>query len=259
MLFSICFFFNMPISTFTPSAFVELPAAPLTTSKVPHLTSIHSTRRRGPWGDARYPGNCSGYLIKDLLMFFEPRTVFDPMTGSGTCADVCGDLGIECKSLDVKSGFDAADPACYQQLPRFDFVWLHPPYWRMKKYSDDPRCLSNCKDIADFSAKLQAVIENCANVLSDRGRIAILMGDYFDPIERRIIPCTHLTKAICLRTGLWPACTDIVRFQHGNSSSRKSYNSAFIPGLHDVCVVMQRQQSPHGKCPDAEKPSIISD
>lgn len=45
---------------------VQLPAAPITASPVPHLTSIHSSPVRGPYGDARYPGNCSGALIKDL-------------------------------------------------------------------------------------------------------------------------------------------------------------------------------------------------
>jgi hypothetical protein len=44
-----------------------------------------------------------------------------------------------------------------------------------------------------------------------------------------------------LQLDLWPACTDIVRFQHGNTSSQKAYNSAFIPGLHDVCLVMERR------------------
>src|SRR5690349_18200654 len=112
----------MTTQSATASFFVELPMAPLNASPVPHLTSIHSARHRGPWGDASYPGNCSGYLIKDLLMFFQPRTVLDPMAGSGTCADVCHDLAIACTSFDVMSGFDAADPACYQQLPHFDFI-----------------------------------------------------------------------------------------------------------------------------------------
>jgi hypothetical protein len=141
----------------------------------------------------------------------------------------------------VKSGFDAADAKCFEQLPEFNFIWLHPPYWRMKKYSDDPRCLSNCHDLSAFTTKLEAVIRNCVGRLSEHGQIAILMGDYFDRIERRMIPCTHVTKEICMQLDLWPTCTDIVRLQHGNSSSWKSYNSAFIPGLHDICMVMRRR------------------
>ena len=46
---------------------VLLPAAPTNTSPVPHLTSIHSEPRRGPYGSSRYRGNCGGYLIRDLI------------------------------------------------------------------------------------------------------------------------------------------------------------------------------------------------
>jgi hypothetical protein len=31
--------------------------------------------------------------------------------------------------------------------------------------------------------------------------------------------------------------TDVIRFSHGASTSRKIYRSSFIPGLHDVCMV----------------------
>lgn len=73
--------------------------------------SIHSTVNRGPWGASSYRGNCDGYLIKDLLQFFGARKVLDPMTGSGTCRDVCQDLDIACTSFDLRAGMDAADPA----------------------------------------------------------------------------------------------------------------------------------------------------
>jgi hypothetical protein len=39
-----------------------------------------------------------------------------------------------------------------------------------------------------------------------------------------------------------PACTDIIRFQHNNSSSHKAYGIAFIPGLHDVCMVFSKAE-----------------
>lgn len=216
---------------------VTLPNAPKTASPVPHLTSIHSTVKRGPYGDARYPGNCSGQIIKDLLQFFQPKSVFDPMSGSGTCNHVCRELKIPCLSGDIRTGFDAADLKTYPQR-RFDFIWLHPPYWRMKKYGTDPRCLSNAPDMREFYLRLKRVIANCQSVLAERGKIAILMGDYFDPRERRMVPCTHMTRQVCLDLGLWPACTDIIRFQHNNSSSKKEYPSSFIPGLHDTCIVV---------------------
>lgn len=225
---------------YRPLVTVSLPLAPLTASPVPHLTSLCANVERGPYGRSSYPGNCSGNFIKDVLLYFRPQTLLDPMTGGGTCRDVCRALGIRSVSFDLKGGQDACDPESYRDLPRCDFVWLHPPYWRMIRYSDDPRCLSNVPTLGAFQERMRQLIANCLSVLTRNGKLAILMGDYFDRIERRPMPLTHFTKAICLELDLWPACTDIVRFQHGNTASAKSYRTSFIPGLHDTCLVMRR-------------------
>lgn len=219
---------------------VTLPAVPQTGSPVPWLTSIHSAINRGPWGDASYRGNCGGYLIKDLLQYFRPRRVLDPMTGSGTCRDVCRNLGIECISFDLKAGQDAGDPASFASIGAVDFVWLHPPYWRMVHYNDDPRCLSNAESLDVFLDRMATVLSNCRGVLSPGGHIAVLIGAYHDRHDGdRQIPLPALTTAQAIEEGLWPACTEIIRFQHGNTSSRRSYRSSFIPGVHDVCNVFR--------------------
>jgi len=219
---------------------VTLPDAPTTASPVPWLTSIHSTINRGPWGDASYRGNCGGYLIKDLLQFFGPRRVLDPMTGSGTCRDVCLELDIDCMSFDLAAGHDATDAASYSGIDQVDFVWLHPPYWRMVRYNDDPRCLSNAPSLEVFLDRMASVLRNCRRVLAPDGHIAVLIGGYHDRHSGdRQIPLPALITARAIEEGFWPACTDIVRFQHGNTSSRRSYRSSFIPGLHDVCIVLR--------------------
>ncbi len=218
------------------SRWMRLPKAPRTGGKMPWLTSIHAAQSRGPWGDASYPGNCGGYLIKDLLRFFGAKSVFDPMEGSGTCRDVCEELRIECVSMDLKSGFDACDLSSYPDR-EFDFVWAHPPYWRMKVYSNDPRDLSAAPTLEDFLAKYEQMIRNCASVLKPGGHFAILMGDYTDR-EYGFVPLVYHTKRLCFKAGLTQACTDIVRLSHGASSSRKSYTSKFIPGLHDIVTVV---------------------
>src|SRR5882724_7765072 len=69
--------------------YARLPRAPITGSPVPHLTSLYHFHRAGEYGDRKWPGNCGGNLIKDLLKYFQPVSlVFDPMTGSGTASDV---------------------------------------------------------------------------------------------------------------------------------------------------------------------------
>jgi hypothetical protein len=90
--------------------YARLPQAPITGSPVPHLTSLYHFDRAGEYGDRKYPGNCGGNLIKDLLTFFQASTVYDPLTGSGTCRDVCKELGIYCRSSDLHQGVDACGP-----------------------------------------------------------------------------------------------------------------------------------------------------
>jgi hypothetical protein len=186
-------------------------------------------------------------LIKDLLRYFRPRNVLDPMTGSGTCGHVCRELGIECRSTDlfgtIFDGADASDPASFEDLGRFDLVWLHPPYWRQKVYSTDPRDLSAAPTLKDFLGRYRRVIHNCAGVLEPQGKLAILMGDYSDRAAR-FVPLTYHTKRLCFDAGLRQHCTDIIRFSHGASSANKVYRSSFIPGLHDVCMIFENGKQP---------------
>ena len=227
-----------PVANATP-VYVKLPQAPVTTSPVPHLTSLYHFSRAGEYGDRNYPGNCGGRLIKDLLKYFQPQSVFDPMTGSGTCRDVCKELSIYCWSSDLHEDYDACDAT---RFPRgcFEFAWIHPPYWRQKLYTSDPRDLSRTPTLEAFLERYKLLIANCAGALVEGGKLAILMGDYTDR-EAGFVPLTYYTKQLAFELGLRQCCTDIIRFSHGASSGKKVYRTSFIPGLHDVCMIFERQ------------------
>ena len=220
------------------NTYARLPRAPRNASPVPGLTSLYHFDDPGTYGDRGYPGNCSGNLIKDLLMYFRPASVADPLTGSGTCRDVCSELSIACWSTDLHSGFDATDATQFAGCGPFDFIWLHPPYWRQKRYSDHPADLSTTPTLADFLAGYARLLANCANLLTPGGKLAVLMGDYCDRKEG-FVPLVYHTKRLAFNLGLRQHCTDIVRFSYGASSSRKTYRSVFIPGLHDICVIFE--------------------
>lgn len=223
--------------------YARLPKAPRNASPVPHLTSLYHSSQAGNYGDRRYPGNCGGNIIRDLLRYFQPAAVLDPMTGSGTCADVCRELDIPCQSYDIRQGFDATDPASLQRLPgnlRFDFIWAHPPYWRQKLYTSCAGDLSRAPTLDAFLENYAQFIENCARILPPGGKLAILMGDYWDRKAGYVSLCYH-TKRLALAAGLHQHCTDIIRFSHGASSSHKTYRSSFIPGLHDTCMIFERR------------------
>ncbi len=221
--------------------FARLPQAPQTASPVPHLTSLYHNHRAGEYGDRKYPGNCGGNLIKDLLLYFRPGLVYDPMSGSGTCADVCRELAIPCLSFDIHQGFDACDPQGFGPDATFQFIWAHPAYWRMKLYADDPRDLSRAPTLDAFLQRYGQFIRNCAKALTSGGKLAILMGDYSDR-EAGFVPLTFHTKRLAFACGLRQCGTDIIRFSHGASSSRKVYRSSFIPGLHDVCMIFEKPE-----------------
>jgi hypothetical protein len=226
----------------TPSASsrdsVPLPEAPVTASPVPWLTSIHATPGRGPYGDAGYRGNCSGLLIRDLLRFYRARRVLDPMEGGGTCRDVCQQLGIDYEGRDLRRGFDATDAAAFAGLGTFDFIWLHPPYWQMVRYNaGEPRCLSNAPSLVCFFEQLKSVLMNCRGVLRPGGKLAVLIGDCRQQGRYLGLPFRVMNAAASV--GFWLAAPEIIRFSHGTTSSRQRYTTAFIPRLHDVCLVLE--------------------
>lgn len=219
--------------------YAKLPRAPKNGSPVPGLTSLYHSSRAGEYGDRGYPGNCGGNLIRDLLVFFKPKFLLDPMSGSGTCSDVCDELKIPCMAWDIHRGIDACDPQGFSDAEAFDFIWAHPPYWRQKLYAADARDLSRAPTLDDFLRRYRQFVRNCAGVLKPHGKLAILMGDYQDR-EAGFVPLCYHTKRIAFECGLKQSCTDIVRFSHGASSSRKVYRSSFIPGLHDLCMIFER-------------------
>jgi hypothetical protein len=221
--------------------YARLPRAPITGSPVPHLTSLYHFHRAGEYGDRKWPGNCGGNLIKDLLTYFKPKgLVCDPMSGSGTCRDVCEELGIPCFAWDIHQNFDACDPNQFPAAESFEFIWAHPPYWRQKLYADDARDLSRSPNVDHFVRRYGQFITNCKNALIPGGKLCILMGDYNDR-EAGYVPLVYHTKRLAFAAGLTQHCTDIIRFSHGASSGKKVYRSSFIPGLHDVCMVFERR------------------
>jgi hypothetical protein len=223
------------------TVYAKLPIAPITDSPVPELTSLYHNSVAGEYGDRGYPGNCGGNLIRDLLRFFRPATVFDPCTGSGTCKDVCKELGIYCWSSDLHQGFDACAPSQFKDA--FAFCWLHPPYWRVKRYSDDPRDLSTAPTLQAFLERYQQLLASCSQAVMPGGKIAVLMGEPGKDRDEGYVPLVFYTKLLAFQVGLKQHCTDIVRFSHGASTGGKVYRSSFIPILHDVCMVFEKKPS----------------
>src|SRR4051812_22578048 len=99
--------------------------------------------------------------------------------------------------------------------------------------------MSTAPTFSYFLHRYEQLIGNCAKALAPGGKLAVLMGDYSDRGEG-FCPLVYHTQRLCFGIGLKQACTQIIRFSHGASSSKKVYTSSFIPGLHDICTIFEK-------------------
>jgi len=210
------------------------------------LCSVVSYPDRGPWGDASYRGNCSGYLAKDLILRFGCQSVFDPAEGSGTVRDVVAGIneflkkGIEYEGRDLRSGWDILDGA----LPdsQFDLVWYHPPYWDIVRYSDDPKDLSNCQSLEEFELKLNRSVERLFQALKPGGILAVLIGD-----KRKDGRYYPLFRSLLFNPSIGELKAIIIKVQHNCRSDAKGYpvkNPFLIPIKHEYCLVFRKPECP---------------
>ena len=192
------------------------------------MKSIVSYPHRGPWGDSRYRGNCSGWLLVDLLKHFQPKMVPDPTMGSGTTRDVCRELGIAGWFGDLKDGFNILrDP-----IPcGGDFGFMHPPYHDIIVYSGNvwgephPDDLSRCSSYEDFLAKLNQAQFALYDALRRGGHMAILIGDVrrngvLYPIQRDM---AWYGEPVAV----------VIKQQHNCWSDRRHYSGKFIALVHE--------------------------
>jgi hypothetical protein len=207
------------------------------------MTSVVSYPNRcSLWGNSSYRGNCDGRLIKDLILRYGARTVADPMEGSGTSRDVVEGLnrykhaGIRYWGGDLRRGFDLTR----QDLPgRFDFVWIHPPYWNIVQYRSGSGDLSNCESYERFRELLMVCLRRCYEALEMGGRLAVLIGDV-----RRAGRYTPIIKDV-LNFPYGQIRSVIIKIQHNCTSDRKSYGRMEdLPIRHEYCVVFKKSRAP---------------
>lgn len=206
------------------------------------LCSIVSYPDRGPWGDSQYQGNCSGHLVKDLILRFKCQSVFDPSEGSGTVRDVVAGINqylkqdIEYEGRDLGQGWNLMT----SPLPdrRYDMVWYHPPYWDMIRYSENPYDLSNARTIGEFEAMLNLCVEMLSQVVKRGGMMAVLIGD-----KRKSGQYYALFRTLLMNEKIGQLKAIIIKMQHNCRSDRLTYgqsNPYLIPIKHEYCLIFQK-------------------
>jgi len=211
------------------------------------MTSVVSYPTRcSLWGDARYPGNCDGRLFKNLVLRYQARKVADPMAGSGTTRDVVAGLNkykhaeIEYWGGDLRDGFDLTrqDP-----LGKYDFVWIHPPYWNIVRYRSGENDLSGIEDYEEFKQLLMHCLKRCYDALEPGGRLAVLIGDV-----RRQGRYTAIIRDV-LNFPYGELRSIIIKVQHNCRSDKKRYGKLEDPLIrHEYCVVFKKAENTPAGC-----------
>lgn len=206
------------------------------------MQSIISYPERGKWGDSSYRGNCSGHVIKDLILHFypnsKPKRFVEVFSGGGTGLDVARELGItNSVHLDLNTGWNALK----DEIPYgSDFVFSHPPYWDIIRYetqrgSYDPDDLSNVMSYDEFIHKLDKVNAKIYQSLLNGGRHAFLVGDI-----RKKGKYYSIIKDM---TWFGDLESHVIKVQHNCWSDNKKYaNNRFIPIIHEHLLIFKKNE-----------------
>ncbi len=192
------------------------------------------------WGDSRYRGNCDGTLFRDLVLQYGPRRVGDPMLGSGTTRDVVAWLNqthgtrIAFWGGDLRTGFNLQSDS---PPGHFDFIWIHPPYWNIIRYSEDAGDLSNIPEYDAFISNLQVCLRRCHDALTLGGRLAVLVGD----VRRKGMYYPIVRDVLNMDGEIGALRSVIIKAQHNCQSDGKVYARMEDPPIkHEYCVVFKR-------------------
>lgn len=212
------------------------------------LSSIVSYPERGEGGNNRYRGNCSPKLIEDLIAFFRPAEICDYMCGSGTTKAAADSMGIQSHLYDLHSGFDLM----HSDIPeRPQFVFWHPPYWDIIKYSGvmydanevkkrfgyDPTQLdlSRIPTWDGFVQAMNYAMMKQFAALEKGGRMAVLMGD-IKKKGKLYSMLAEIAKPGTLEN-------IIIKAQHNCVSDRTQYSGKFIPIIHEYVMIVRKDDS----------------
>lgn len=177
--------------------------------------------------------------MKDLVEFYQPRIVMDPMCGSGTTGDVCRDLEVPCVQYDLNPKFGGFDVATDDFGRSADLMFLHLPYHDIYVYSGkvwgdtDSRDGSRQGDYQSFLTWVNRVTTRCLLNLYKKGRLVVVVGDVAKP--------GHNVLSI-QRDMTWPGHPErvCIKLQHNCTSDRRQYAGKLIRILHEYVLIFRR-------------------
>lgn len=215
-------------------------------------STVLSFPDRGPWGDNRYRGNCSGWYQAFLIWKYRVQKMAELFSGSGTGYDVAKDMGIQYAGADlnpfpVRPGIlcvDAIRDEVPVQFTDADFVFMHPPYgaeiripYAGSMYPDPTGELSR-EDLGQmpwkqFMRSLNGVVMKYFASMQTGAKMGIMMGD----VRRNGHVYSMLTDIV--KPGELEQI--IIKMQHNTMSGGRTYsNRNFVPLVHEYILVLKK-------------------
>ena len=205
--------------------------------------SLLSFPERGPWGNARYRGNCSGHVYRALFERLRPQVFTDPTVGSGTSVEVAREMGIEAYGLDLHSGFNILKQRILDVVGQpSDLVMSHPPYHNLIVYSGQvwgtephPDDLSRCATEEEFMDKLIVAMKNQRHATKPGGYYGTLIGDIRKDGQYFSLQAELITR--CPKRELRAI---LIKQQFNTTSDRKAYPLPLPRIMHEYVILWQK-------------------
>ena len=206
---------------------------------------------RGPFGNNRYRGNCSGYIHAFLIDQYNVKYMGEMYAGGGTGYDVCKDMGINYVGADLNPNpvrpnvyvCNALTDEIPEEFSDVDFVFQHMPYpeigikYAGSEYADPTKELAK-QDIGQMSFQAGMLANNKVtmklyNAMHPGAKMGILCGNV-----RRKGQYHDMMLSLALPGNI---IQNIVKMQHNCVSDGRVYSKKnFVPITHENLVILQK-------------------
>lgn len=229
-------------------------------------TSIWSFKERGNWATHKgdYRGNCPPQVPRNLILKYtrEEDIVLDPFCGSGTSMIECKllnrkGIGIDVNVESLKLAKDRlnfeynttyepklikADSTNLQRIipnGKIDFIFAHPPYADIIKYSKDIKEDISRLNLQEFLNQMSLFSKECFRILKKGKICSVLIGDIRK--NKNVIPLGFYIMNIFIQAG-FILKEIIIKEQHNCKMTDywKSKNMDFYLLAHEYVFIFKK-------------------
>jgi len=229
-------------------------------------TSVWSFKERGNWATHKgdYRGNCPPQVPRNLILKYtkENDIVLDPFCGSGTTMIECkllnrkgigidinegalrlakSRLSFNCKTVYEPKLIKANSTNLQKNIPdnKIDFIFAHPPYADIIKYSEDIEGDISRLNLQEFLNQMNLFSKECFRILKKDKICSILIGDIRK--NKNVIPLGFYIMNIFIQTG-FVLKEIIIKEQHNCKMTEywKNKNMDFYLLAHEYIYVLKK-------------------